>query len=253
MPVHVEELRAFLAGLKSCRDYSALRAKLMDDLGKVMPARAYGLYRLDGNLQPNDVAAQGVPDTFLLRYEEAGRSNDPMMASIIRSHLPTHNLKVLSPQQWLRHPLYRHLTSRLAGLEHVLQAPLLGDGRIIGTLNFGRMPGEPPFGDEELALASVVAHHVSALMARLPDGEDALCLTRRELEVADLVAAGLNNKEIGHCLSISRNTVKETLKRIFRKLEVDSRAELAARLAKARPATGGAEPAGALPNRAPAK
>jgi DNA-binding CsgD family transcriptional regulator len=234
MTVRAEELRAFLAGLRACRDYAALRAKLMDDLGHVLPSRACGLYRLDDQLKPTDIAARGVPDSFLLRYEEAGRANDPMIGEVIRSHLPTHNLKVLSLDGWRRHPLYRHLTSRMAGLEHVLEAPLLGDGRIIGTLNFGRVPGDPAFGDEELALATVIAHHVSAILARLPSRTDVLGLTRRELEIADLVAAGLNNQEIANCLSISRNTVKETLKRIFRKVEVDARAELAARLTEAR-------------------
>jgi DNA-binding CsgD family transcriptional regulator len=57
--------------------------------------------------------------------------------------------------------------------------------------------------------------------------------TPRELEIARLVAAGLNNREIASCLTISRNTVKEALKRIFRKADVDSRAELAARLTEA--------------------
>jgi DNA-binding CsgD family transcriptional regulator len=58
-------------------------------------------------------------------------------------------------------------------------------------------------------------------------------LTARELEIARLVATGLNNYEIAGCLVISRNTVKEALKRIFRKMDVDSRAELVARLAEA--------------------
>jgi DNA-binding CsgD family transcriptional regulator len=58
-------------------------------------------------------------------------------------------------------------------------------------------------------------------------------LTPRELEIARLVAKGLNNVEIALCLDISRNTVKEALKRIFRKAEVDSRSELVARLAEA--------------------
>ena len=66
------------------------------------------------------------------------------------------------------------------------------------------------------------------------DRENAFGLTRREWEIADLLAAGLNNQEIANCLSISRNTVKEALKRIFRKVDVDSRAELAARLAGTR-------------------
>jgi DNA-binding CsgD family transcriptional regulator len=144
----------------------------------------------------------------------------------------------MSREKWHRHPLFVHIASRLGGLDHVLQAPLLGGGRIVGTLNFGRYAGDEPFGDAELALVGALAHHVSTVLARLPEAEQqVLGLTPRELEIANLVAAGLNNQEIAHCLSISRNTVKEALKRIFRKTDVDARAALAARLKEAR-ATG---------------
>jgi DNA-binding CsgD family transcriptional regulator len=65
------------------------------------------------------------------------------------------------------------------------------------------------------------------------DGGSPSPLSTRELEIARLVGTGLNNHEIASCLSISRNTVKDALKRIFRKMEVDSRSELVARLADA--------------------
>jgi DNA-binding CsgD family transcriptional regulator len=65
-----------------------------------------------------------------------------------------------------------------------------------------------------------------------PDSERSP-LTPRELEIARLVAAGFNNLEIANVLEISRNTVKEALKRVFRKIDVDSRAELTLRLSEA--------------------
>lgn len=55
------------------------------------------------------------------------------------------------------------------------------------------------------------------------------CLTHRELQIADLVAKGLTNAEIATELWISQNTVKQTLKRIFRKLNVSTRADMVAR------------------------
>jgi DNA-binding CsgD family transcriptional regulator len=228
-------LRPFLASLKGSRNYRDLCARMMDGINHmVVPSRAWAIYRLDETLKPTDIAARNVNDAFLQRYEEAGRENDPMMAELIATHLPCHNLQTLSADQWHRHPLYLHLTSRLAGLDHVLQAPLLGDGRIIGTLNFGRCHGDPPYGDAEVAAVSVAAHHISTLLAMLPENDqEPLELTERELQIAELVARGLNNREIAECLAISRNTVKEALKRIFRKAHVDSRAELTARLAAA--------------------
>jgi DNA-binding CsgD family transcriptional regulator len=55
-------------------------------------------------------------------------------------------------------------------------------------------------------------------------------LTPRELEIAELVAQGLTNVEIGAALWIQPNSVKQALKRMFRKLEVSTRAQLVAQL-----------------------
>lgn len=51
-------------------------------------------------------------------------------------------------------------------------------------------------------------------------------LTEREVDIAQLVAQGLSNKEIGLQLYISTNTVKTILKHIFEKLEINSRTVL---------------------------
>ncbi|HWR41199.1 MAG TPA: LuxR C-terminal-related transcriptional regulator [Patescibacteria group bacterium] len=55
-------------------------------------------------------------------------------------------------------------------------------------------------------------------------------LTKRELEIAQLAAAGLTNKEIGARLFTSENTIKTQLKSVFEKLDVPSRALLKMRL-----------------------
>ncbi|MBI2764153.1 MAG: response regulator transcription factor [Chloroflexi bacterium] len=54
-------------------------------------------------------------------------------------------------------------------------------------------------------------------------------LTARELEVLQLVTAGLRNKEIAGQLGISENTAKYHLRNILEKLHAESRTELATR------------------------
>ena len=52
-------------------------------------------------------------------------------------------------------------------------------------------------------------------------------LTVRESEIAELASRKMTNKEIASQLNISENTVKTTLKRVFKKLGVSGRGELA--------------------------
>ncbi|MGE0491057.1 MAG: LuxR C-terminal-related transcriptional regulator [Vulcanimicrobiota bacterium] len=56
-----------------------------------------------------------------------------------------------------------------------------------------------------------------------PDGPDAL--TAREIEVLELLAEGLPNKQLAELLGISENTVKFHLSSVFSKLAVSSRTE----------------------------
>lgn len=73
---------------------------------------------------------------------------------------------------------------------------------------------------------------VGRALRRLMDRETGLrtairTLTTRELEIVRLVAEGLRNRAIGERLFISEGTVKIHLHRIYEKLGVDGRLELA--------------------------
>jgi len=64
-----------------------------------------------------------------------------------------------------------------------------------------------------------------------PDDELSRRLTGRELEIAVLVAQGLANKNIAYRLKISEWTVTTYIRRIFAKLDVESRAAMVYRCA----------------------
>jgi DNA-binding CsgD family transcriptional regulator len=51
-------------------------------------------------------------------------------------------------------------------------------------------------------------------------------LTEAERATSELAAQGLNNRQIGSRLYISRHTVAFHLRQIFRKLQISSRVEL---------------------------
>ena len=70
----------------------------------------------------------------------------------------------------------------------------------------------------------------------------AIVLTKREQEIADLVASGLSNRDIATRLFISKRTVDAHVEHIFGKLEISSRVQLTVLLQNqaARRRTGGA-------------
>jgi len=59
-------------------------------------------------------------------------------------------------------------------------------------------------------------------------------LSERELEIAELVASGRTNKEIGDTLFISTRTVERHLSHVFDKLRIDSHSQLGTHLERAR-------------------
>ena len=80
----------------------------------------------------------------------------------------------------------------------------------------------PFFGDQEAV--------ISAIESFL--NPHAAILTRRELEILDLAAAGLSNRLIGGDLHISEDTVARHLANVFLKLDVGSRGAAVARARK---------------------
>jgi DNA-binding NarL/FixJ family response regulator len=70
---------------------------------------------------------------------------------------------------------------------------------------------------------------VNALIGglRAPSGGGSLSLTPREVDIVRRVAKGASNKDIAWDLKMGEQTVKNHLRRIFRKLHVANRVELA--------------------------
>lgn len=65
------------------------------------------------------------------------------------------------------------------------------------------------------------------LATRLDPAADEVPLTKREYQVLRHLAYGLSNREIGHSLKISVETVKEHVQNILRKLDAADRTEAA--------------------------
>jgi len=67
---------------------------------------------------------------------------------------------------------------------------------------------------------------VAGMPTRITDAQGKVLLTRREEQIASLVAEGLKNREVADQLKLSEHTVKNHLFNIFERLGISSRAEL---------------------------
>jgi DNA-binding NarL/FixJ family response regulator len=73
--------------------------------------------------------------------------------------------------------------------------------------------------------AGILIRRRPAAQAALTAGSDQL--SRREVEVAVLIARGLTSKEVGQRLLIKRGTVDTHVQHIYNKLNIESRPQLA--------------------------
>ncbi len=212
-----------------------LRCRFMDRISECFGVQRWGIYLLNAENSLASVDAQGVSDSFVERYQQVGKSVDPVLQYVVQYHAPAHEELVLPKGTWKQSDLYQRCCSKYDH-EHIMTGPIVGRGQLIGTVNFARIGFTPAFNQLDLASLGAVCSHFSARLAELRNPsaialeQVAHSLTPREIQIANLVAKGLTNKAIGAELWITQNSVKQALKRMFRKLEVSARTEMVAKL-----------------------
>lgn len=121
---------------------------------------------------------------------------------------------------------------RPAGLSDAVFAAQAGGQRgVVRGLAFYRGRARKRFDEADRALLAVFATHAAPLLAP-PRVEPRL--SRRERATLESLVAGASEKEIAAQLGISRHTVHDYAKRIYRAFGVRSRGELLARVLSAR-------------------
>ena len=215
-----QSLHELFHAIASVRDERELRLAVMDQVGAHFSVQHSGIYLLNSPSTTN-IQVRGIPDVCV--------EQNPVLHYVVERHVPAHEGLVLPSGSWKDFcPRHDH--------EHVMTGPIVSEGRLVGTINFTRLKGTSAFNGNDLADLSALCLHLSAKFATLRAKPTlfntplANRLTPREIEIAELVAQGLTNAEIGATLWIQPDSVKQALKRMFRKLDVSTRAQMVARL-----------------------
>jgi DNA-binding CsgD family transcriptional regulator len=228
-------LHPLFQAIATASSEKALCDRFMDGVSDYFGVQRWGIYLLDDENRLSSFDVIGVSDAFVERYEQIGKAVDPVLQYVLENHAPAHEELVLPTGTWKQSELYQRCCAEYDH-EHIMTGPIVGNGQLIGTIHFARVGQTPAFNPHELARLGAVCTHLSACLAGLRKSSlqsPSLLsqrLTPREIQIAKLVAKGLTNTEIGTELWITQNSVKQALKRMFRKLEVSARTEMVAKL-----------------------
>ncbi len=147
----------FVGHVARATTIEALQSRYLDGIGRFVTSSAAGLYVLNPFTHgAESIAAHGVSDFFLSRYEEFGRREDPVLHKVVAERRPMHNRQLMSLEDWTGLPIYGEVFY-LHRMGNLLEAPLVVDDQVHGTLNFGRRAGEGVFTAAEQANAEAIA------------------------------------------------------------------------------------------------
>ena len=221
-------LKPLFEEIYQAKDEDDLRSHLEPKIGKYFATKRLRIFFFDQLL-----ADQKLQPVLKLALS---LEHNPIARYLAERHTPVHEGLVATPKAWkLICPRPDHW--------HVMAGPIVDRGQLVGSVGCTREQSMPAFDTQDLADLSAICLHLSAWTAAVRFAESATGpqhrsfstkqLTSRELQIANLVALGRTNREIGDELWITENSVKQALKRMFRKLEVSSRTEMVAQLSTA--------------------
>ena len=232
---HTDRLRSALASSQSTQQVADAT---IDALGPIFDAKVRGVFFFDAAFCTVQTNIIGMSDVDYDEYERQWRRFDRVLSSMLERQIPVHNAEIYSEPQLKTDPLYADYGRRVHVYRY-LCAPLYGSrGDLHGMLRICRAADDRPFDAYDLRRATALGGYISSALVRV--GSPALkervqrmpALTQRELEVARLVGLGRDNREIALHLGVARETVKQTLRRVYQRLGVRTRAEMAAHLAR---------------------
>ena len=207
---------------QACSEHD-MRAQIVPKIGEYFAAKRRGIFFFD-QLPSTERNFQKILEIGL------SIEHNPVVRYLVERHAPVHEALVTSPKAWtIICPRPDHW--------HVMAGPIINRGQLVGVVGCTREKSMSAFDTQNLADLSAICLHLSVWAATVRLQHQSFRtdrLTPRELQIADLVALGRTNAEIGNELWITENSVKQALKRMFRKLEVSSRAEMVAQLSATR-------------------
>ena len=220
----MNSLATLFKAIATTENKQQLQQIVVPQIGSHFAAKRYRLFFLDS-----------LPLKASSLFKKAiSIQHNPVLRYVVEHHAPVHERVLMSKLEW------QAICPRLDH-GHVMAGAIVNHSKLIGGLGVTRDResshrhcSSKEFTTQDMMDMSALCLHISTHLAKVESEQTKITLnksqliTPREAEIAELVAKGLTNAEIGQSLWITENTVKQALKRIFRKLNVSSRAAMVA-------------------------
>lgn len=179
-------MQPLFQAIAQAKDEHTLRSQVLPEAREYFAAKRCGLFFFDQISFTNSRLLKTLQPSFSVEH-------NPVVRYLVERHAPVHEALVVSPKTW-------QLICPRADHWHVMAGPIVSHGQLVGVVGFTRDQIMPAFDTQNLADVSALCLHLSAWTATvrksLPQPIKN-CLTPREVEIAELVAQGRTNAEIG--------------------------------------------------------
>jgi DNA-binding CsgD family transcriptional regulator len=216
-------LKSLFGAISNAQNEVQLQQTAISQIGEYFAAKRYRLFLLS--------RLPKIAHKSKLFQLATSIEYNPVLCYLFEHHAPVHEEAILPKEKWQTIcPRFDH--------GHVMLGPIVDNGGLIGGLAITRDRNSHPFNNQNITDLSALCLHLSTRLAKIQSQQREFnssslnLITPRELQIAELIAQGLTNAEIGKNLWITENSVKQALKRMFRKLQVSSRAEMIAKLSR---------------------
>jgi DNA-binding CsgD family transcriptional regulator len=200
-----------------------------EQLLTVLEADKFASYVCDRSGPYADRVGRNIDPALLDRYDRHFRYVDRLTPTLFRARrvsrvVADERNATAAEQEFIVDFLHR--ADMYSGINYFSGLPRLGSF----DLRFWRDRKGRPFNTDDARQLQTLG---DLLDRTWPTGKDNLSvLTQRERSVAEQVALGRTDRQVGQSLRMSQGTLRTHLGRVFRKLDVESRAGVAAAVSR---------------------
>lgn len=214
-------------------DFSAMRREFLEQMKMVMDFDSADFYlaKGDGSTEIHGKVAYNCPTDTAKIFEAQDYSQGILSAG--RSMVYRES-DILEEEKRIATDYYQNVY-KANNWHYALQLILGRKGKFLGVATFYRHAGQPDFQYDDVFLLEIIKDHMAhRLFVQLSDDDkitvaDAtvqFSLTKREVQILELLLTHHDNQAICKDCAISNNTLKKHILNIYRKIDVKSRPQL---------------------------